>query len=602
MEAKKTYSVSRCLGYMLRTAWRSQKGVPFMCVLLAAVELGLNLAHLYVAPQILTQVENHVPVTTLLATIAGFTGLILLLTTLKNYLGASVLYQRIAVRSAMVVQIVKKQLTTSYPNTVDPAFQKLLEGAQVATGGNNRGTEHIWTTLTALLASIGGFVVYVLLLSEVNLWLLAILTATTLIGFFMEKRAGDASFRNQEKFQKVWQQMDYFVGRSESVELAKDIRIFGLAGWVKEINLGLLRVHQDLTLKENRTYLVADLTNVALTVLRNGLAYVYLINLVLSGGLSAPAFLLYFTAVSGFTQWVTGILREYAAVRKECKDIAVTMEFLDAPEPFKFAGGKEIPKAKTYELRLDHVSFHYPGAEKNLFTDLNLTIRPGEKLAVVGLNGAGKTTLVKLLCGFYDPDEGRVLLNGEDIRQYNRQDYYTLLSAVFQDFSVMDATVAENVAQSREGIDLARVEDCLSKAGLTEFVASLPKGADTIVGRNVYLDGTLFSGGQTQRLMLARALYKNGPVLILDEPTAALDPLAESDIYQKYNSMTAGRTSIFISHRLASTRFCDRILFLADGRIAEEGTHETLLSRGGKYAELFDIQSRYYREGGDDHE
>ncbi len=602
MEAKKTYSVSRCLGYMLRTAWRSQKGVPFMCVLLAAVELGLNLAHLYVAPQILTQVENHVPVTTLLATIAGFTGLILLLTTLKNYLGASVLYQRIAVRSAMVVQIVKKQLTTSYPNTVDPAFQKLLEGAQVATGGNNRGTEHIWTTLTALLASIGGFVVYVLLLSEVNLWLLAILTATTLIGFFMEKRAGDASFRNQEKFQKVWQQMDYFAGRSESVELAKDIRIFGLAGWVKEINLGLLRVHQDLTLKENRTYLVADLTNVALTVLRNVLAYVYLINLVLSGGLSAPAFLLYFTAVSGFTQWVTGILREYAAVRKECKDIAVTMEFLDAPEPFKFAGGKEIPKAKTYELRLDHVSFHYPGAEKNLFTDLNLTIRPGEKLAVVGLNGAGKTTLVKLLCGFYDPDEGRVLLNGEDIRQYNRQDYYTLLSAVFQDFSVMDATVAENVAQSREGIDLARVEDCLSKAGLTEFVASLPKGADTIVGRNVYLDGTLFSGGQTQRLMLARALYKNGPVLILDEPTAALDPLAESDIYQKYNSMTAGRTSIFISHRLASTRFCDRILFLADGRIAEEGTHETLLSRGGKYAELFDIQSRYYREGGDDHE
>lgn len=229
---------------------------------------------------------------------------------------------------------------------------------------------------------------------------------------------------------------------------------------------------------------------------------------------------------------------------------------------------------------------------------LNLTIRPGERLAVVGLNGAGKTTLVKLICGLQDPTEGRVLLNGEDIRQYDREAYYRLFSAVFQQFSILEATLAENVAQTVENIDLGRVKDCVNKAGLAQKAEALPQGYETHIGRQVYEDGVELSGGETQRLMLARALYKDGPVLVLDEPTAALDPIAENDIYLKYNQMTQGRTSVYISHRLASTRFCDRILFLENGGIAEEGTHEELMERGGSYAALFQVQSKYYQEEG----
>ena len=229
---------------------------------------------------------------------------------------------------------------------------------------------------------------------------------------------------------------------------------------------------------------------------------------------------------------------------------------------------------------------------------MNLTVRAGEKLAVVGLNGTGKTTLVRLLAGLLDPTEGRVLLNGRDIREFDRREYYALFSAVFQDFSVLNATVAENVAQCPDvEADRVRVRRCLALAGLAEKIAALPKGLDTPVGREVYEGGALFSGGETQRLILARALYKDGPFLLLDEPTAALDPLAEDDIYKKYNAMTEGKTALFVSHRLASTRFCDRILFVADGGIAEAGTHEELLKRSGRYKELFDIQSRYYREG-----
>lgn len=224
-------------------------------------------------------------------------------------------------------------------------------------------------------------------------------------------------------------------------------------------------------------------------------------------------------------------------------------------------------------------------------------------MAIVGLNGAGKTTLVKLICGFLDPTEGKVTINGEDVRKYNRQDYYKAFSAVFQDFMILPATIAENVAQTQDGFDMEKVKDCVEKASLKEKIESLPHGYDTYLRREIYDEAVLLSGGETQRLMLARALYKDAPIVVLDEPTAALDPIAESKIYQKYDEMTAGKSSIYISHRLASTRFCDRIIMVDGGIIAEEGTHEELLLKNGKYAEFYQVQSKYYaEEGGNENE
>jgi ATP-binding cassette subfamily B protein len=202
-----------------------------------------------------------------------------------------------------------------------------------------------------------------------------------------------------------------------------------------------------------------------------------------------------------------------------------------------------------------------------------------------------------LICGFYDPTEGEVLLNGQNIQKYNRRDYYRHFSAVFQDFSLLTATIAENIAQDFEKVDMEKARGCAVKAGIAEKIDKLPNGYDTHLGRYVYEDAIELSGGETQRLMLARALYKDAPIIVLDEPTAALDPIAESDMYNKYNEFTGGRTAVYISHRLASTRFCDRIILIDGNRIAEEGTHATLMAAGGKYAGLFEIQSRYYREG-----
>ena len=434
---------------------------------------------------------------------------------------------------------------------------------------------------------------------DVNLLLIGLVVATTIAGFFVSRYINEWGYRHKDEIAKYDKELGYLVKKTESIKLAKDIRVFGLAPWLNSVYTSTRRMAEAFSARRERVYAWSCVVDVVLQFARNGIAYFYLIHRTLNDGLAASEFLLYFTAFTGFSSWVTGILSEFATLHKESLGLSVIQEYIHLPEQFRFEGGVPIPKADGYELKLENVSFRYPGTEKDIIRIMDLTLHPGEKIAVVGLNGAGKTTLVKLLCGFYDPDEGRVLLNGIDIREFNRQEYYDLLSAVFQEMSVLDVTVAEHVAQTVENIDLVKVADCLDKAGLTHKVEKLPSGLHTHVGKIAFMDGVEFSGGEMQRLVLARALYKDGPILVLDEPTAALDPIAENDIYMKYNEMTKGKTSLFISHRLASTRFCDRILFLQDGVIAEEGTHEQLLANESGYAKLFHIQARYYQEGGE---
>lgn len=598
--AKPKYNMWQCSAYMISLAWREkEKKVLLLCLLQVFLAVASNLVNLYVSPTILSVVERRASTAELLTTVLMFVMLIMFCSASTSYVNSNVLYGRVTVRLGLIGDINKKSCTTSYPNLTEEKFIKLCAKAQQSTMSNSDPTEAVWDTLVSLTKSCMGFLIYMFLLVQVDAWLMLVILFTSLIGYFVNKKLTGYGYRHREEEGEISKKLNYQIWRSNEYVRAKDIRIFGMKPWLQEITNKAMTAYTAFHRRAQNVYIWGRILDLVLAFLRNGLAYFVLIYMVMSGGLSVSAFLLYFSAVGGFTAWVNGILGNLTTLYRQSLDISTVREFLEYPEPFRFEDGEKLSVSDEarHELKLENVYFKYPGAEDYTLENINLTIHPGEKIAVVGLNGAGKTTLVKLICGFFDPTEGRVLLDGKDIREFNRQDYYAMFSAVFQNFSLLAGTVAANVAQTDENYDMERIKDCVEKAGLTAKINSLKDGYQTYLNRRVYENGAELSGGETQKLMLARALYKKAPFIILDEPTAALDPIAEADMYNKYNEMTKDRTSVYISHRLASTRFCDRILLIDGHKIAEEGTHEELLKLSGEYARLFEIQSKYYREG-----
>ena len=599
-KTKPKYNMWQNTWYMVQTAWKVHKPVIFLCIALAVVSAACTVAELLITPAILGKVESAAAVGELIATIAAYIGALLVLRAAQAYIKNNTIFGRIETRITIINRISLKVATTSYPNTLDTRFIEHMNNAYRVVSSNSQATEAIWKTWTDILTNVIGFAVYILLLLELDAWLVLLVAATAAVSYLASKHINEWGYRHRKERMEYNEKLTYIRDVATGRSYAKDIRMFGLANWIEELYAKTLNMLHAFVIRREKAELWGNVIDIALTFLRNGAAYAYLIWYTLEHGLGAAQFLLYFGAVSGFTQWVTGILDQFSTLHKQSLDLLELREYLEWEEPFNLESGERIEKRSDMpcEIKLENVRYRYIGAEKDTIKGLDLTIHAGEKLAIVGLNGAGKTTLVKLICGFLDPTEGRVLFNGKDVRTLNRRDYYALFSAVFQRFSLLESSIIENIAQRIDGVDEQRAWDCAEKAGLTEKIRSLPKGMYTHFGRSVHEDGVELSGGETQRLMLARALYKDGPIIALDEPTAALDPIAENDIYQKYSSMTQGRTSLFISHRLASTRFCDRIIMLKDGCISEEGTHDELMCRGGEYAKLFAVQSKYYREGG----
>lgn len=598
--SKPKYNMGQISWFMVKLAWTSEeKKVIVLSLLSALLAVAMNLINLYVSPTILSAVERHASIWELGQTIAGFVLGLMTVSAASAYVNANTMYGRISVRSELVNLLNRKAGTTSYPNVYDDGFTKLLAKTGDCVNSNWAPGEAIWTTLTNLVTNFVGFAVYAALMSRIQPLLILVILTTTTVSYFVGNYVNEYGYRHREEVAEYQRHMNYISEKGRDFDYAKDIRLFGLRPWLNGLYGKAMDAYTAFQAKAEGVYIWARILDLVLDFLRGGIAYAYLIALVLGKELSVAEFLLYFSAVGGFTAWISGILGGFGTLYKQSLELSTLRECLEYPEPFRFDEGRPIQAepGRRYELKLEQVSFRYPGGDRDILTNINLTLHPGEKLAVVGLNGAGKTTLIKLLCGFLDPTEGRVLLDGRDIREFNRRDYYTLFSAVFQSFSILAGTIAANVAQNEENIDMGRVRSCLEKAGLKEKIEALEDGYETHLFRSVYEDAIALSGGETQRLMLARALYKDAPFVVLDEPTAALDPIAESELYQKYNEITGEKSSVYISHRLASTRFCDRIIFVDGGGIREEGTHKDLLKLGGKYAELYEVQSKYYKEG-----
>lgn len=277
-----------------------------------------------------------------------------------------------------------------------------------------------------------------------------------------------------------------------------------------------------------------------------------------------------------------------------------TMEYLNIPDILK-KGKLPVEKRafcdggdNEYEIEFCDVSFQYPGSDTYALRHINLKLQIGQRLAVVGMNGSGKTTFIKLLCRLYDPTEGEIRLNGVDIKKYDYEEYMGIFSVVFQDFKLFSFSLGQNVAASMD-YDPVREKACLKKAGMADGRSGMPEGMETCLYKDFEESGVEISGGEAQKIALARALYKDAPFIILDEPTAALDPVAEYEVYTKFNEIVGNKTAVYISHRLSSCRFCDKIIVFDEGKIIQQGSHEALvLDEGGRYHELWHAQAQYY--------
>lgn len=502
--------------------------------------------------------------------------------------------------------LMEKALTMDYGRLETPEGQKSLAAARNMAGNPMAGgVDAMLWAVEPWVRSLLGLLIYGAAAAALDWRIIAVLAAMTAASMGLDTITRRYEERTQPERIQNFRGQNYLLEQSDKPANGKDIRLYRMEDWFITSLRGIFRKRWDWMKGLNRRKMAALTSDTLFLALRDILAYTVLVSAFLSGKTDAAGFTFSLGILTTLTAW----LKEFIQITDNTlyNNIAfdsyrVFMEQDDTPPEGGDAKAAGLRRPPRVELR--DVTFTYPESKAPAIDHLSLTLEPGEKIALVGLNGAGKTTLVKLLSGLCRPDSGEILIDGVPAEQFSREEYFQLVGTVFQDVNLLPFTIGENLA-GREKYDAARVWESLDKAGLRQTVENLPQGLDTHLTQQMEKDGIDLSGGQRQLLAFARALCKDAPLLILDEPTSALDPLAEADLYQKYARETADKTSVFISHRLGSTQFCDRVVYLDGGRITEMGTHQELLERGGAYAKLFEVQSSWYKdkkEGGRDEE
>ena len=381
-------------------------------------------------------------------------------------------------------------------------------------------------------------------------------------------------------------------------ERAKDVRIYEQSVLAKRELDKLIRRNRENQRDNFRMALFPGAASVVIG-LANGACYLYVVIKAFFGAFGVGSIVQYVAALSRLGEGVQEFMYLLSDNEMYCLHLRKLFEYLDLPNR-RYQGSLTVEKRDDieYDIEFCDVSFRYPGADKDALSHVNLKFRIGEKLAVVGRNGSGKTTLIKLLCRLYDPTQGEIFLNGVEIRKYDYDEYIALFSVVFQDFKLFSFTLGQNVAAGVK-YDRARARECLIKAGMGERLEEMPRGLDTCLYRDFGENGVEISGGEAQKTALARALYKDAPFMILDEPTAALDPVAEYEVYSKINEIAGDRTAVYISHRLASCRFCDTVAVFDKGHLVQKGSHDELvLEEDGMYYQLWHAQAQYYTHRG----
>ena len=596
----KKYSVISNICYALCNIWKWDKAFYLFFIPSIPLAVLLPLATTYFPKVLIDSVESQQSIQVVITIIGVYFGA-LLIVKLFNDLCKSKLHMRQYNLSCLYQHAIsEKHMRTDYANTDNPEAITKYQHAMSDACSGQCAPEFIWQSLLGLFISLLGIFTYGFVIAIVSPWILMFLFLSAFITYLVSRWQRNYIEKNKDHWVTVDRKIGYLQSFSERFDHAKDIRIYGMFDWLSDMLTGFQKERFGWTKKVSARTLGGTCINALLMLIQNGVAYAILIVMVFNNEVGAGDFVFYFGAITGFSAWLNGIGNMVNDITHKSIKIGYYRDYFDIEEKYNHGEGCPMPTEQELpvDIELNNVSFKYASADGEIYAlkNVNLKIDKGEKLAIVGANGAGKTTLVKLMCGFYYPSEGEIKLNGHAIADYNIENYYSLFSAVFQDIYLLPVTIAEFVSSSEKEIDRDRVMDVIRQAGLADKINSLPNGIDSRLMKGVFDDSIEMSGGEKQKLMLARALYKDAPVIVLDEPTAALDPIAENELYLKYNELTANKTSVYISHRLASTRFCDRIVYLENGEIVESGSHDELMKLGGKYAHMFELQSHYYKE------
>ncbi len=467
-------------------------------------------------------------------------------------------------------------------------IEKARTGMDWYSGGVNGISDQFFFFVANAIKAFG-FIAVLVIHAPILLAVIAVYSVINSLILFKINKIGIEAFA---KLSKVNRLFGYFGWTIADPRYGKDIRLYD----AKKMMVGSWK--ENTRKSDSHWRWQGDstfpfiLANDYLSLIRSFFAYFYVALLAIRKVIGVGTFTQLITAEAGLDNAIAGMIQNVTELIKRCNYAYEYVVFMNYPEALT-KGTRSIEK-KQHEIEFRHVSFAYPNTDRKVLDDVNIKIMPGEHLSIVGLNGAGKTTFIKLLCRLYDPTEGEILVDGTDIREYDYDRYMEQFAPVFQDFKLFAFSLKENIAFLDDTADIKALTD---RVGLHDFVTGLDKGTDTNLFKFFDEEGVEPSGGEQQKIAIARALFKDAPVVILDEPTAALDPIAEYEIYKQFNSLVGGKTAFYISHRLSSCQFCDKIAVFSDGHIAEYGTHAELEKiEGGIYAEMFEAQAKYYKD------
>lgn len=602
---KLEYNTFNTIIYLFKHIWLWDKPLIFYFLIYSITAGIIPFIGIFLPKMIIDELVGLKRINILVIIIASFCIGGLLLNLIKVY-SQEVYWPRvIQIRMEFIHKIDKKAMTMDYQQLERVNTKDLIQRAWMALSGNDIGVEGILNQIFVLFGNIVAFGGYIAIISTLSPLILFFLILT--VGITYKASLGEKKYSHQVDRQMAINErkLKYLDKKMVNHSLAKDIRLYDMAKWLtnkyitwcNEIYLKLKKI----AIKRFKI----DTLQGFLSFVRNGIVYLYLINRVLYNGMSIGNFTMYFASIQGFSGWMESVVSSILSIRQQNLYINDYRKFVDAKEPNNKDNRDSMKKDisdRVYKIKLENIFFKYPNSDNYTINNVCIHVKDGEKVAIVGANGAGKTTLIKILTGLYKPTKGKVVVNGIDSTNIDKNEYFKLFSVVFQDIKLYAFSLGENISlRKMDETDRQKAINCLKSAGLSDKLKNLENGIDTSLLKILDEEGIVLSGGEIQKVALARALYKDAPILVLDEPTAALDPIAEHELYEQFDRLTKGKTAIYISHRLASTRFCDKIILLDKGSIKEYGTHEQLMKINGTYAKMFHKQARYYNSDIKDH-